>query len=146
MFHIYWVDVTVGACTISPMTASLGQQLHFVFIILHNLLHFLFVALKHKRPYISPLYLYNVYLYQAYALYMIHEKDIRRLFMKMGSFTFLQCVLITSVGFTYRNLIDKNKLPYISQTRGRYQKVVHENGLLYISPVNGINIRLLSMK
>ena len=77
---------------------------------------------------------------------MIHEKDIRRLFMKIGSFTFLLCVLITSVGFTYRNLIDKNKLPYISQTRGRYQKVAHENGLLYISPVNGINIRLLSMK
>ena len=54
-------------------------------------------------------------------------------------------MLITSVGFTYRNLI-KKQLPYISQTRGRYQKVVHDNGLLYISTVNGMNIRLLSME
>jgi hypothetical protein len=54
-------------------------------------------------------------------------------------------VLITSVGFTYQNFT-KKQLPYISQTRGRYQKVVHDNELLYISPVNGINIRLLSME
>ena len=45
---------------------------YFVFIILYNLLHFLFVALQHKRPYISPLYLCNVYIY-IIGVWTLHD-------------------------------------------------------------------------
>jgi hypothetical protein len=101
------------------------------FNILNNLLHFWFVALKYKLPYIFPLYLCNVY--NTYLNFTLSTK--------WSYLTPIRCT--KQVSQSYQK---KWTTLNLSNSWHMYQKVSRENWLLYISPVNGISIRFASME
>jgi hypothetical protein len=119
------------------------------FNILNNLLHFWFVALKYKQPYILPLYLCNVY-----EFYMIHEMVLpysyllyawithRHHFEKLIFTFWYLCETVERWKFSLTTFCYLNSETHTGET---YDSLL-ENKLHWICSLHDVGIKLLSMK